>query len=256
MTTRSPGWSRTSGTGAIASLGLLATACFAENVKTKFPAGLDPLDAANPAAFPAPVGTDLYPETPGPGAMTVVTQEVGELDPGCSCRLVLAYAKGYVKRPLADVWAAGVDPQTSAEAASSVDTCSVTLDVEKGYDYSWLVHYGKTQIISIWFDVTWRSGTLPWPTPPGGPPSPLQVAWRFQKTNGTQYVKAMAGSVLAYEIVPGVTGLEFIRHVQAARSPPDVVAGGIQNHYDNILAKLAAVPPTPPAYTNRICTGP
>jgi hypothetical protein len=242
-------------------MALVATACLAENVKSDFPPGLDPLldplDAVNLglAEFPDG-GVGVYPEQLGP----FVKQTVGAGDPSCGdCQLQLVYAKGYLRKPLTDVlpatgvWAAGVVPQTSAEAASSVDTCSITLNVEKGYDYSWMVSYTKTQaIVTVDFDVTWRSGTLPWPTPAGGPPSPLQVAWRFQKTNGTAYIKSMAGSVLAYEVVPGsVTGLEFIRHVQATQSPPDVVASGIQNHYDNIKAQLYSTP-----FTNRLCTGP
>lgn len=252
MTIRTRNWSPREGVAAIASLGLLATACFAENVKSDFPPGLDPLDAVNPAQFPAPVGTDVYPETLG----AFVEQTYGSPDQSCGgCQLQYVYAKGYIKRPLADVWAAGVVPQTSAEAASSVTGCSIALNVETGYDHSWLVHYVKQDVITVDFDVTWRSGTLPWPTPSGGPPSPLQVAWRFQKTNGTAYIKSMAGSVLAYEVVPGsVTGLEFIRHVQATLSPADVVASGIQNHYDNIKAELAN--PAAPVWTNRVCTGP
>ncbi len=240
------------GLAAIASVGLLATACLAQNVQTEFPPGLDPLDATNPAAFPAAVGADLYPETLGP----FVTQTVGDAETSCGgCRMVLAYAKGYVKRPLADVWAAGVVPQTSAEQATSVDSCAIVLNVETGYDHSWMMQYRKSEsVVTVEFDVTWRNGTLPWPTPATGPASPLQVAWLFQKTNGTAYIKSMAGSVLAYEVAPEVTGLEFIRHVQATRSPEDVVAGGIQNHYDDILAYLAD--PTSPAYTGRLCSGP
>jgi hypothetical protein len=237
-------------------MALVATACLAENVKSDFPPGLDPLDldASNPAEFPDG-GVGTYPEQLGP----FVKQTVGAGDVSCGgCQLQLVYAKGYLQKPLKEVlpatgvWAAGVVPQTSAEAKSSVDTCSITRNVETGYDYSWMVHYSKTQVIEVDFDVTWRSGTLPWPTPVTGPPSPLKVAWRFQKTNGTAYIKSMAGSVLAYEVVPGsVTGLEFIRHVQATQSPPDVVASGIQNHYDNIKAQLYSTP-----FTNRLCTGP
>ena len=249
MTTRTRASSPRGGLGAIASAGLLATACLAQDVQTDFPPGLAPLDETNLASFPAPVGGDVYPETLGPFYM--MTSGPGDQSCG-GCQFVMVHAKAYVKRPLADVWAAGVEPQTSAEAASSVDSCSVSLNVETGYDYSWLVHYTKSQSIAhVEFDVTWRSGTLPWPTPASGPPQPLQVAWRFQKTNGTAYIKSMAGSVLAYEVVPGVTGLEFIRHVQATQSPQDVVASGIQNHYDNIVSWLAT---GTPASTARVCS--
>ena len=249
MTTRPRASTPGGGLAAIASAGLLATACLAQDVQTDFPPGLDPLDATNPAAFPAAEGADLYPEKLG----AFVGQAVGSGDQSCGgCQMVMAYAKGYIHRSLADVWAAGVEPQTSAEAATSVDSCSVSLNVETGYDYSWMVHYKKSEsVVTVTFDVTWRSGTLPWPTPASGPPQPLQVAWRFQKTNGTAYIKSMAGSVLAYEVVPGVTGLEFIRHVQATRSPVDVVESGIQNHYDNIVSWLAS---GTPASTARVCS--
>jgi len=220
---------------ALAAAALLAASC-ADNIKSDFPAGLAPLDAVNPALFPDG-GVDPYPE------------RLGDFAFGSNGTVVLAYAKGYIKQPVTAVWAAGTDPQSAAE--NSITTCSIALDAETGYDFSWKFHNTKTDIITVWFDVTWRSGTLPWPTPAGGPGSPPTVAWRFQKTDGTAYIQVMAGSVKAYEVAPGVTGIEFIRHVDAARSPPDVVAGGIQNHYDNILAKLYSTP-----FTNVICTGP
>jgi hypothetical protein len=223
---------------ALAATALLAVSC-ADNIKSDFPPGLDPLDAVNPALFPAGTTADPYPE------------QLGDFAFGSNGDVVLAYAKGYIQQPVTAVWAAGTDPQSASEAATSVDSCGIKLDVETGYDFSWKIHNSKTDVITIWFDVTWRSGTLPWPTPAGGPGSPPTVAWRFQKTDGTAYIQVMAGSVKAYEVAPGITGIEFIRHVNAARSPPDVVAAGIQNHYDNILAKLHSTP-----FTNRLCTGP
>lgn len=222
---------------ALAATALLGAAC-ADNIKTDFPPGLDPIDAVNLATCPSTT-TDSYPETLAFHSVTVD-------------QVVRSYACGYIKRPVADVWAAGKVPQSASEA--SITTCSIALDVEPGYDASWRFHNTKTDVITVWFEVTWRSGTLPWPTPAGGPPLPLTVAWRFQKTDGTAYIQLMEGSVKAYEVpgvVPAVTKLEFIRYVNAARSPPPVVEGGIQNHYDNILAQLNSTP-----FTNVICTGP
>lgn len=229
---------------ALAVTALLGAAC-ADNIKTDFPAGLDPVVAVNPAPCPT-TQTDLYPEN----TLGFASDTSGSI--------IKVYACAYIKRPVADVWAAGKVPQTASEPKTGVSGCGITLDVETGYDASWRFHNTYTKGITIEFDVTWRSGTLPWPTPDGGAANPPTVAWRFKKTFGSAYIQTLEGSVVAYEVpgvVPAVTKLEFIRYVEA---PTDLAAvqGGVQNHYDNIMAQLAAVPPVPPVYTNRICTGP
>lgn len=192
---------------------LLAGGCFSDQ-KTKFPPGLEPLeeDLAEP-----PVSQDEpYPE------QLSLRRGSDDWD--------WVHARAYVHAPLARTWEALRDPLVDVDDGR-VDDWSITYDVEDGYDYSYRIHNVSEDIITVEFDITWRHGAVE-----GTVDAPELVAIRYQKTNGTEFIDMLRGSIVLRPVDDEVTELEMVEHLQAA-------AGGtpeIEAYFNDVFSDTLA----------------
>ena len=174
-------------------LTLLCAGCFG-NEKTTFPAGLEPLEDC--IAEPPASQDEPYPED------ISFARGTNPLD--------WVHARAFVHAPIARTWEALRDIDVCVDNGR-VDQWSVTYDVEEGYDYSYRIHNVSDDIITVEFDITWRHGAVEGPLD-----DPDLVAIRYQKTNGTEFIDLLTGSILLHEIDEGITELEMVEHLDAA----------------------------------------
>jgi hypothetical protein len=180
------------------------------------PPGLDPV-GPNPCAYPVPVDGDAYPET--------FSQTSGATDAySWSC------GKGYIKMPITDVWRALQDPTTVADRRK-VNVFTSTLDVETGYDVSFMIDNTVYDIITVEFQVTWREshteGTLEAPT---------AVAANYMKTYGSDVMKLLAGSIALKQIDDTTTGFECLEYIAAVMKADESVQSYQPDLYNSVVA--------------------
>ncbi len=209
----------------------LALAACNVNVVDPFPkeVGYQPLETSS-APWPSPVAGDGYPE-------------VASLVSGRGSGHFYAHARAYVKAPLADVWTAMQYPDVCALVLPDAsDYYYVDLGVEPEFPVSFRIRYVVHDLITVQWDLTYREGPL---ETAGGVPT--GVGMRYQKTWGTGYIQLQSGSAVAYEVAPGVTGVEIVGHLEASSGNPDPstdVVGTVQDFYSKLLARVRA--PFPP----------
>jgi hypothetical protein len=176
---------------AVLSTILLSAACQSE-IKSVFPEGLAPMDDENKATPPADMSETL----------TVVN--------GSSAMYVWADAAGYVHAPIEAVWAAFRNHDACVDRRN-VDKYTVDMDgVEPSYLYSWVVHNEVDSVVTVMFDNTWRTDVIE-----GTADAPDLVAGRWQKTDGTSFIKLLAGSFSAKRIDDQTTEVEIEEHLDA-----------------------------------------
>jgi len=193
---------------------LLGAGCFG-NEKTPFPEGLEPLEAGDPE-LPEPTADQPFPEV-----LNMQTGNDGDL--------VWVHARGYVRRPLADVYLAMHTAEVCVDHAA-VDRHRIEHDVEPEYDYSFRIHNEVDDVITVEFDVVWRFGTVE-----GTEDEPQVVAGAFQKVWGTTFISIMRGSVVARRVEDGVTEIELIEHLEAASGGVDAIRQYIEDLFANIV---------------------
>jgi hypothetical protein len=209
--------------------------------ETPFAAGLDPLESTERVVWPPATATDPYPEVPS--FQDASGQPTWGGAPGYSYGL----GRAWLKVPLATAWAALQIPPGVLLAIypdrDGVD-CGFTPGVEPEYAVSFRLRETPKSGGPIgranWFDVTWRAGTAA-----GTAAVPLQVNVRYQKTAGTRFIQVMAGSVVATEPVPGVTALEFVRHINAPGEDGFEAADWIRLYYEAFREHVHGTPPPP-----------
>jgi predicted small lipoprotein YifL len=186
-----------------------------------FPDGLTPLDEVNEA--PAPGNENHFPEE----IVTVsgITPEYGWV-----------HARAFVHAPLAATWAAMHDPDVSVDRRA-VSEWTIEHDVETGYDFSYRVHNIVHDLITIDFDITWRHGVVQ-----GSPSAPTVVAARYQKTAGSSVISLLTGSVIARRVDDRITAIEFIEHLRALATGPDIAERFIRDYYASIVARVHGRP--------------
>ena len=203
-------------------IALLAMAGCPGNEATPFTTeGLEPLEP-NTAPLPMPTTAERYPE--------VASIVSANSDP-----FFWAHLKGYVHASLATTWEAIHDPEVCLDRRSA-DDWSFQLNVYPQYQYSFLQHINFTQVITVWWDTSWRlgvrEGTIDQPTLVGG---------RWQKTNGTTYVSLLEGSVQAQAVDANTTEIEFIEHLKSFNGPERAIQT-IQDYYDSVVARVHGQP--------------
>lgn len=203
--------------------GLGALGC-GGNSSSAFPEGLEPLET-NQASWPAAKPGDPHPET--------ISFKVGKADDW-----EWAHAKAYVHAPLAKTWAALRNPDACADR-KSITSWTVTHDVESGYAYSYRIHNVVEDIVTVEFDNTWRHGVVD-----GTLSEPEQIAARYQKTWGSDYITLLRGSVVARQTDDVTTELELIEHIDAMGQDYDTAKKTINNYFLSVVA-LAHDKPLP-----------
>lgn len=190
--------------------------CFGSEV-TEFPDGLEPLEE-NFVEPPAGTGADPYPE-----------EYVLEATPGRRFDVILG--RGYIRAPLANVWAAYQNPAVGADRRTSPDWSSTPLETTD-YDVSYVVHHVAHDIITVEWDVTWRHGVVQ-----GTFEEPELVAIRWQKTDGSTLISTIEGSLVLRPAGDGrVTELELAYHASAAGAGTDTYVQYMRDVYDDAVA--------------------
>ena len=209
------------------SLGLAAAGCFSD-VATPFPPGLEPLED-NLAPPPEPTAEERFPET------LVMERRLAPYLP----RTPAVHARGYVRAPVARVWAALREPDVGADRRTFSEW-STTYDVEPEYDYSYVIHSVIDNVIIVEYDVTWRHGVVE-----GTLETPRLVSARWQKTAGSSAIDDLQGSILLREVEPGVTEIAIIEYLRAIASGHENIESFLRDMFSElvILAHGGTLPP-------------
>ena len=232
-----------------AAAALLVLAACNPTETREFPPGVEPLEPVNDIGWPAATPTDPCPET------IVLSNGVAE------GTLYWAHGRGCVHAPLDATWAALRDGVVCADRFN-VDYISVTCNVEPDYlcdpdcvpntcdpllcpaPCSYRIREEVYSIFTVWFEITWRHKPLS-----GTWEAPLTGGARYQITDGTTHIRTYLGSVLLapHPDDAGITTLEFVRYVDADRTTPDDVSGGINLLFWSVKARVHGEPlPNPP----------
>ncbi len=233
----------------VASLAVSALAACGSKVSTEFPPGINALQDTIDVAWPncatgtttgCASATDPYPDA--------LNTEQGGVN-GTGPAYGWAHGRGYLKHPIAEVWATLQLPevvQLSFYPERDQSTCGGAENVESGYDVSFSTHETPKGIGSFAdFIVTFREGVIL-----GTSAAPQEVAVVYQKTWGTTYVGVLAGSIVFRGGVagstdpsvpddPNVTSVELIRHLAAknTNNGPQTQSW-ITDYYDELQAYL------------------
>lgn len=192
--------------------------CFG-NEKTSFPPGLEPLEenrAEPPASQDEPFPEDI------------------SLAHGNASNWDWAHGRAYVHAPLARTWEALRDIDVCVDDGR-VDRWSATTDVEEGYDYSFRIHNEADDIITVEFDITWRQSAVE-----GSVDDPELVAIRYQKTNGTEFIDLLEGSIVLRPIEDEVTELDMVEHLEAAAGGTPEIEAYLRNVFTDAVAFVHA----------------
>jgi len=206
--------------------GLLATAgCFG-NSTTEFPPGLEPLE------------DDTAPMQQGGSYAESLTMVV---QPFTTYNSV--HGRGYILAAPGTVWATSKNPDVMDQGCA-VSSHMATIGVEPEYEYGFKMHYVVNDIITIDWDELWRFGTVE-----GTPEMPDRAIVRYQKVDGTDFIKILEGSVQLYSLPddPNVTMVEYIEHVNARSSGPSDTMKSMQERFDQMVAVSHGqpIPPCP-----------
>ncbi len=222
------------GTFLSVTLGALLLAACNPTRHSDFPLelGFTPIEATSILAqWPAPTGTDPYPQALGP---IVQVPESGHY---------ASHARGYLHAPLAKVYEALHDPAASYIHNDGDGTRlarSPQLDVEP-FPVSFRVRYANSTIIGeVEFEVTYRAGPLE-----GTDAAPIVIGERYQKTWGTTHIDVMTGSLVATAVdgAPDVTSVEMIAWLNADTQGQSDCDGTVRDLFGDIVTKLASMPP-------------
>jgi hypothetical protein len=203
----------------IFSLVVITSACQG-SFHSVFPDGLAPMDMENQASPPADMSESL----------NVVN--------GSTSMYVWSDAAGYVNAPIEKVWAA-LHSHDACVDRRNVDKYTVDMDgIEPGYAYSFVVHNEVDSVVTVMFDNTFRSDVVE-----GTEDAPDLVAGRWQKTDGTSFIKLLAGSFSARRVDDQTTEVEFEEHLDALMEG-DEPGSYLKDFFANVVA-LAHDQPLP-----------
>ena len=171
---------------------LILSAC-GPDALAPLPADLAPLDETNLASLPPAEGDVEHPEAAN-------TQMGDEGDHKW------AHLRGYIRLPIATVWAMLRDPEVTVDRRR-VHEWTFTRDVDASFPVSWRTHNVVHDVVTVDFDSEWRLATSE-----GSFESPEAVAGRGRKTEGTPFISLLEDSVVLRRIADDVTQVELIRH--------------------------------------------
>jgi hypothetical protein len=196
-----------------AALVAVALAGCQHTVKTPFPAGLEPFSDTNPV-----------PEESSPYDETLVVQATAP-------DYIHVYARGYVLVAPADFWTSVLLPDPYL-AKCSTDTQTVTADNDPAYEYSFVVDYTYTDVLTVEWQDQWRFGVVD-----GGDAAPALAMIKHQKVSGSSFITLSEGTIeVTATDDPGVTELSFIEHLDATSASAAQVIKNIQHNYDALKA--------------------
>jgi hypothetical protein len=214
---------------------LLSSASCAKNSPDDFPLefGFQPMEPLlDTALLPAAAGNELYPQGLG---VVVAAPGAGHYS---------SHARGYLHAPLAKVYLALHDPNSSLihnDSGSPRLDFAPMLNVESEFPVSFRVRYSNNTIIGdVKFDLTYRGGPLL-----GTDAAPLKVGQRYQKTWGTPHIGTMSGSLVATPLAadPNITVVEMVAWLNADTQYQSDCDGTLRDLFGDLEGVLAALPP-------------
>lgn len=182
------------------------------NEATEFPAGLEPLEENS---APVHQGGGTYPTE-----LSLVSGETLDWK--------FVHARGYLRAPAGDVWAALKEP-TVVMDVTHTDRQTFVIGTEPDYEWSYQLSYAVDEFITVEWDEAWRLGTVE-----GSPAAPTLAMVRYQKIFGTTFIDLLEGSILI-TAVPGetdITEVQFIEHL-------DAFSGGISDMSESMVIRFA-----------------
>jgi hypothetical protein len=195
---------------------LLLAAC-QDDIATPFPPGLEPLEDNAVAALP---------DGPFDETLRFKTSDTD---------IIRVYARGFVRLPLATLWAAAKSPTPNVSTCRT-DERMVMEGNEPQYEYSFLVHYIVHDILTVEWDDQWRFGQV----------TDDLAMIRHQKIQGSDFVRLSEGTIQVLATSdPEVSELAFVEHLDAVTATTSDVTQGVQHNYDALVA-VAHGTPIPP----------
>ncbi|HVP68666.1 MAG TPA: hypothetical protein VMT17_15540 [Anaeromyxobacteraceae bacterium] len=228
-------------------LALVAAAC-GGRTSSPFPPGInelqDQIDVAWPTC-PSADGTDPGCASPDDPYPQTLATEISGTGSGYGW----AHGRGYLKYPIAQVWAALQLPDVvnlSFYPERGNSKCGGGLNVEPGYDVSFETHETPNGWPESLYDfaVTFREGIME-----GDVANPQEIGVVYQKTWGATNpgVQTLAGSIIfkpASSTDPNVTTIEMIRHLSATNTKGGPQAQSwITDYYNELVSVLGGTPP-------------
>jgi hypothetical protein len=198
---------------------VILSGCF-DNVETAFPEGLEPWEDPNEAPPPEATESDPYPEE------IVFVRDTYR-------RANSVHARAYVQADVAATFAAVRHPLAGADRRPAV-TFTYELDVEPEYEHSHRSHLVVPDIVTVEFDLTWRSGVVEG-TVVDGMEVPTITATRWQKTSGTTAITTLEGSIVCRRVTDDVTELQIQYHLNAVGSGYETIESYLRGYFDSIL---------------------
>ena len=177
------------------------SACNTET-KLEFPEGLAPLQEMQ-VELPIGSSTEPYPQE-----INLISETTEEY--------TWVQARGYLHQDLLSGWTKIRDPEVYVDI-NEVTTYTVDEVSSDLYDYVFVVHNEVEDIITVNFDTEWRHGALS-----GDISDPQGVAIRWQKTEGTNHISLLEGSLQFFpveddagETVENIIEVQFVYHLAA-----------------------------------------
>ncbi len=188
--------------------------------ESPFEPGLDRLE---PNIAPAPEG-DGWPED----EVSIVTGE-GE-------DYLWGHARSYICAPAGEVWQVLKNPLLVADRRAT-DEQTWDLGTEPEYEYSFVLHYEVQELISVEWDEAWRYGVLE-----GSSADPSLALIRYQKTEGSDLIELLEGSVELHPAAAAVTEVQQIEHIDATGADEDAISQYFQDFHYSLLAGVDGEP--------------
>ena len=180
---------------------LLCSGCFLEQKEIDVPPGLEALDVMK-IESPHSLGVESFHSISGEA-----TDPQGEA-------YGWAQGRGYLHGSIEQVWAAIREPEVYINLGE-VTSYEIEELSSSQYDYLFRVWNYVENIVTVEFENEWRHGvTL------GSVVEPEQVAIRWEKTSGTEFILSLNGSIKlidqgALEDGTPVTEIQVIEHLQS-----------------------------------------
>lgn len=188
---------------------LLLTAC--GRGETPFAPGLEPLQEMR---IEAPAG---LAET-----FTLHLEEEAEHLTG--------HLRGYVHADMVTVWRAYQEPDVVVNRRR-MRSWEPTFNVEEGFDFSLSIELQVEDTVPVRWTETWRHGAV------GAVDEPDKVSMRWQKTEGSNLIDLLRGSVaLLPTDDPDITEVQMIEHLQVPLSDLAEVEGLLTDVYADVVA--------------------
>ncbi len=165
-------------------------ACSSEPIE--FPASLAPLEE-NRAEWPGD-GTD-FPEQ--------LSTAGGDSEDGS---YYWGHGRAYLRHSVDDVWLAAQDIDACVDRRET-DEWTAEFDTQPQFDVSYTLFLTRDDIINVNWEMTWvHERQLATPDD-----ETLRVVIQSEKTDGSQFVGELRGSLVIEEVEPGVSSLEFVQ---------------------------------------------